>query len=197
MNEGVTQSVSSQSPGTGVPGLWLFPLTWGFAEATLFFIVPDVFLTWVALQGIRRGFKACGWALGGALLGGATMWLWGRGDAGSATEALDHVPAISPLMIASVRDMLASVGLTEVFFGPLFGTPYKVYAVQAGSLGMPLIGFLIVSVPARLIRFIVLTLLSGAISGWIGDRLSISSKRAILTILWVSFYGWYFSIMPN
>ena len=40
-------------------GLWPAPLwlslAWGFAEATLFFIVPDVVLGWESLGGWRRG----------------------------------------------------------------------------------------------------------------------------------------------
>ena len=47
---------------------------WGFAESTLFFIVPDVLLTWLALSLPRRALRACYWALGGALAGGDGRW---------------------------------------------------------------------------------------------------------------------------
>jgi len=40
---------------------------WGLAEATLFFIVPDVFLSLVALRDRRAALVACGWAIPGHL----------------------------------------------------------------------------------------------------------------------------------
>ena len=43
---------------------------WGAAEATLFFIVPDVFLSWLALSDRRQALIACLYALLGALVGG-------------------------------------------------------------------------------------------------------------------------------
>src|SRR5437868_1692315 len=59
-------------------------LAWGYAEATLFFLVPDVLLSWVALRDPRAAGVACFWALAGALLGGATMYAWGAADPGTA-----------------------------------------------------------------------------------------------------------------
>ena len=40
---------------------------WGFAEATLFFIVPDVLLSYVALKNLRAALLTCFIATGGAL----------------------------------------------------------------------------------------------------------------------------------
>jgi hypothetical protein len=36
---------------------------WGIAEATFFFIVPDVLLSWLALSSHRRGLIACVFAV--------------------------------------------------------------------------------------------------------------------------------------
>ena len=44
---------------------------WGFAEATVFFIVPDVLLSWLALRSPKSGLIACLFALLGALIGGS------------------------------------------------------------------------------------------------------------------------------
>ncbi len=51
-------------------GVKLTSLIWGFAEATFFFIVPDVLLTLIALKNWRLATRACLWSLGGALIGG-------------------------------------------------------------------------------------------------------------------------------
>ena len=170
---------------------------WGLAEATFFFIVPDVLLTWLALNRPRLALGGCVAALIGALLGGAVMWCWGLADIDSARAALDRVPAISPQMMQAVRGDLFDRGVLATFLGPLTGTPYKIFAVEAGALGTNLALFLLISVPARALRFIVLTLLAAGIAGAVGPRLSLSSQRAILTMLWVAFYIWYFATVPN
>ena len=42
---------------------------WGFAEATLFFMTPIVWLSFAGRQELRRGLMACLFALAGAPLG--------------------------------------------------------------------------------------------------------------------------------
>ena len=90
---------------------------WGFSEATLFFIVPDVFLTVVALRDRRAALLCC--AVAGALAGGLLLYRWGRVDSAGAASALLAVPAIGPRMIQDVRTGLASTGLLALFLGPL------------------------------------------------------------------------------
>ncbi|GEM_PF-3959884 len=53
-------------------------LAWGFAEATLFFIVPDVWLTLVARERLRTGLIASLYSLAGALAGGTPTISPGR-----------------------------------------------------------------------------------------------------------------------
>ena len=48
-------------------------------------------------------------------------------------------------------------GVKATFFGPITGRPYKIYAVYAGAKGISFPSFLLVSIPARLLRFILLT----------------------------------------
>src|SRR5688572_10094117 len=110
-------------------------LAWGFAEATLLFIVPDVLTTWIALRSGRRAWHACVWALAGALIGGSAMWLWGRHNAPAALHALDDIPAISPDMCDRVAQEIQQDGSVALLRGPIGGVPYKIYAVQAGAAG--------------------------------------------------------------
>src|SRR5262245_25681988 len=131
-------------------GTNLAALVWGFGEATLFFLIPDVLLSWVALRDGRPAWVACGWATAGALAGGALMYGWGGVDRDSAVAALDYVPAINRDMIDSVEEQINNHGIGALFFGPLTGTPYKIYAVQAGAGHLGLASFLLVSAPVRL-----------------------------------------------
>ena len=55
----------------------LLAVFWAAAEASVFFVVPEVFTSAVALKDPRRGLRVCLWATGGALLG---RWPWGSGD---------------------------------------------------------------------------------------------------------------------
>ena len=72
---------------------------WGFAEATLFFLVPDVLLSAIALRRGRLAGVACLVALLGALPGGALLYRWGEREPVAARRALDRLPAISTTTI--------------------------------------------------------------------------------------------------
>ena len=168
---------------------------WGFAEATLFFLVPDVQLTAVALRDLRGALRACLWAAAGAVTGGAVMWSWGAWAPAAAFAALEAVPAVSPEMLARVRGELLAGGWLAVVLGPSSGTPYKLYAATAGALGMSLPGLLAVTVPARLLRFVALTLVAagvarGPLAGWPPRR-----RLALHAACWAVFYAAYFAWM--
>ena len=71
---------------------------WGLAEATLFFVVPDVWIGLLALFGWRAGLRAVALAVAGALLGGALMYGVGAGvEPDRSGGLLDAVPAVSRL----------------------------------------------------------------------------------------------------
>lgn len=169
---------------------------WGLAEATLFFIVPDVLLTWLALGRVRTAWKACAWALAGALAGGAIMYAWGSHNPTAARGALARVPEVSEEMITEVQGQLSSYGVVAMAFGPLRGAPYKIYAVEAGAQRLSLLGFLAISVPARLLRFALLT----ALVAWLAHRAasgtSLGTRRVLHVVAWTVFYAWYFWAFP-
>lgn len=165
---------------------------WGFAEATLFFVVPDVLLSAVALTSVRRALVLSVWVLAGALVGGTLMWLLGRADLATGKELLVLLPAIDAEMIADVGDQLESSGLPSLFAGPVTGTPYKIYALQAGGLGISLVQLLLVSIPARMLRFVIVTLAVGGISKLLERWLNLRWRRALLALSWTAFYAWYF-----
>jgi membrane protein DedA with SNARE-associated domain len=168
---------------------------WGFAEATLFFLVPDIWLTLLAVKrGRRPALLGCFAALAGALLGGLAMYGWGAADPATARAALDYVPAIDPAMIGGVRETLQQEGIAAVFLGPLMGVPYKIYAVEAGASGIGLAAFLAVSIPARLMRFLLLALGAWAISSTLSRYMALLSRIALLAGGWMAFYAVYFSI---
>lgn len=168
--------------------LKLVAFLWGLAEATLFFIVPDVLLSAVALNRLRAALIACALATAGALVGGTLLFTWGAHDPASAWAVLDRIPAIDATMQSNVRDALNEQGLTALFLGPLTGTPYKLYAVAAGQAGFSLPAFLLVSIPARAVRFVLLCLLVDLIA----RKLPTRARLPVLAACWLAFYGAYF-----
>jgi membrane protein YqaA with SNARE-associated domain len=179
--------------------MWIYAaaLLWGFAEATLFFIVPDVLTSAAALRDARTGLRACVFALIGALAGGALMYDWGARDEAQAVAAVEVVPGIDAAMMARVRDELARHGAPALLVGPLTGTPYKTYAVQAAGAGIGRWEFLAVSVPGRLPRFVLVTLLTAwVVRRWLWQA-DFRTRLKVLLSVWALFYAAYFLLMTG
>lgn len=176
-------------------GMMLVAFFWGFAEATLFFIVPDVWLTFVALRrGFMTAFRAMLAIIAGALAGGAFMFLWARNDVAAVWQTLDMVPFITPGLLGRVQDELIAHGILAMFTGAFTGAPYKIYAALSGANGLNLPGFLALSLMARGLRFaaaIALTLAARQVMAHWLDR---DKQTMVLAAFWVVFYGVYFSI---
>jgi membrane protein YqaA with SNARE-associated domain len=79
---------------------------WGFAEATVFFIVPDVLLTAAAMGSLRRGLRAAGFALAGAVAGGVAVMLWARADPEGVARMLLAVPGISEALVERAQGLV-------------------------------------------------------------------------------------------
>jgi hypothetical protein len=157
---------------------------WALAEATFFFLVPDVYLTVVALRSLRAGLKAAAAALAGALIGGSLMYFWGLYSPHMALVFLSHIPGIHDPLIARAGTQLEGRGLVAMLLGPLQGMPYKIYAVQWGVLHGSWGAFLLVSVPARGGRFLLSVLVPFALRRF--------ARPWILACAWTAFYAYYF-----
>lgn len=173
-------------------------VAWGFAEATLFFIVPDVWSSWSGRDKLRQGLAACVFALVGALIGGYLSYEMGSVAPHGTLAAMQLLPAIDEPMIDAVRVSLAQQGATAVPLGPLSGTPYKLYAAQAAAAGIGPLAFLAISVPARLLRFVVVTV--GVHALWhVAVHAGAAERGAdrLLLAAWVIFYATFFAVMPG
>ena len=146
----------------------IIAFVWGFAEATAFFIVPDVYLGFVALFNWRRGLSAMIAALIGAILGGSVMYVLAMNNPSGLNLFLTRVPLIDATLVNNVADKMRTDGLITLLNGPLRGTPYKIYAAQAGEQSLPFLYFLLMTIPARLERFLPVVLVFGGIGKWFG-----------------------------
>lgn len=153
---------------------------WGLAEATLFFILPDVLLSYYALDKKHNLTRLCCITLLGALLGGGLMYCWGQYNFDTAYYMVQSVPAINDELMATVNEQLKSSGVLAIFTGPLQGLPYKTFAVQASAAHISIIEFLLMSIPARLVRFLVIAY----VARWIAFNLLKYMQRHHLIAVW-------------
>jgi membrane protein YqaA with SNARE-associated domain len=167
---------------------------WGVLEATLFFIVPDVYLGFVAVFHWRRGLLLTLVVTAGAMIGGIIMYLLAAADGAAMNQLLIQIPLIAPEIVRSVAQQMRESGLVALVRGPLQGYPYKIYAVQAGQQHLPLVLFLLMTVPARLQRILPVAL-AGAGFGVLFKRFVQRHTIPVLCIyglIWAGVYLFYY-----
>jgi hypothetical protein len=175
------------------PGWWLGFL-WGFAEGTLFFIIPDVLLSWASLAGARCGFKILGAILAGSLVAGLGMYTWAASRPELSRSVVASVPFVRAKMFDKVQEDYRDQGISGMLKGPGSGIPYKVYAVLAPPISNP-VTFALISIPARLERLITSWLLFTAL-GWLFRRWIRNHSRITTTLFaafWIVTYALYWT----
>jgi len=163
---------------------------WGLAEATAFFIVPDVYIGYRGLRSVRAALTASFYALGGALIGGVVMYEWAL-HTDVAMTFVQHVPAITSTVMQTARNGYTHHGITALFIGMAEGVPYKVYAVLAPARHISLCIFIVVSVVARLSRFAATGLATAGLSRLLGRWICYRVRLGIFVAFWVIFYIGY------
>ena len=175
---------------TGAPGIVLAFL-WGFAEGTLFFVLPDVPLSLAALFRPRRALIHLAAIVAGALLAGAVMFSWAaRGPA--ARQAVAHVPLVTPAMFEGAESDYRQFGIWAASRGPIRGIPYKVYAVEAPEHSS-LWSFLLVTIPARAWRLLVVWLVFAGAGLSLRKLGRASLAPALHALFWIGVYVVYWA----
>jgi membrane protein YqaA with SNARE-associated domain len=136
---------------------------WGFCEATFFFIVPDAFFALTALflpfSGLLHGIAS----VAGTVAGGMVMYNFALLQPLGAVNFLLKVPGIKEKMFWEVFAGLRHNWLGALFYAPLSGIPYKIYAVEAAILGINFAQFMLMTFPSRLVRALPVFLVSSAV----------------------------------
>ncbi len=171
---------------------------WGLAEASFFFLVPDILLSFVVQRrGMRPAIDAACFAVAGACLGGVLMWHVGREHPEGVRAFLDGVPAISAEMIAQAGESLRDDFAATLFAGAFSGVPYKVFAAVAPTAGIGWPELMLLSVPARACRFLVVIMIVAAAdriaANWLAER----GRTRLLLAGWTAFYVMFWLAMAN
>jgi membrane protein YqaA with SNARE-associated domain len=175
----------------GRPGI-LAAFLWGLAEATFFFVIPDVLLSFVAILAWPRTSKHVLAAIAGALLGGALLFHWASVDSAGARAAVTHVPFVREKMFLKVSGGFRRQGWRSMLLGSFSGIPYKLYAVEAPKFTSPL-EFLLVTPPARAVRFLLVWAGFGTAASWLRKRRAWPFSRLVKihAALWIASYAFY------
>jgi len=176
--------------------IWILAAAlWGVAEATVFFIVPDVLLTFaVWRRGGRFALQLAVIAAGAASLAGIAMWYWGRSDPAGAAHIMLRIPAIGPDLLSRTAREMNGLWPLHLTLGAVTGVPYKLYAIAAGGHGIALLPFVIASFGARLARF-ALSVGLASLGAAVLKRLGRPQWQCPLLIaFWTLLYAIYFSL---
>jgi hypothetical protein len=178
--------------------MWLAAAAaWGLAEATLFFVVPDVLLSWLAAFRPRLAWAAVAACLAGALAGGLAMHAAGRDSPVALRAVLDRVPAVSSALVSRTGAALEAGYGRQMLRAGFSGVPYKILAVESGARGVNPATFLAWSVPARLPRWLLAVLVARGVTMLVRARTA-HADRVLWTLwaaTWTTVYAVYFSVM--
>lgn len=172
---------------------------WGFAEGLVFFIVPDVYISFATLFSLRAGAVAWAASIAGSAAAIPVIYVLSVALGLDYVMFLESIPGISPRLIERVAGRLAADGLPYTPLLVLGGIPLKVYAGIAFSLGMPLATVVLWTVFARIVRIAPTYALVAAVQ--LACRRRILSHPTAWCVLhagcWVAFYVFYFVQMSH
>jgi hypothetical protein len=172
--------------------LWIVA-GWSAAEAAIFFIVADVPISWIAVRsGTKAAVLAALVAAVASVVGVLLLWWWSANEPLMPTAVMTLLPGIDGTTLSIAGDIY-SEGYLAVLAASFQGIPFKLFALEAG----PSLPFLLLAPLLRLPRFLAIALFVGAISKFLESWMSVRQRLALLIVLWVAFYTWYFSVMPR
>lgn len=161
-----------------------------------FFISPDLLVTFAALFSLKQSLKQLGVVLAGSLLGGWLIFSLATRDYPATRRAVGGVPFVTPRMFEATQRNYEASGLWTLSQDPLSGIPYKVFAVEAPA-HVPLLSFLLASIPGRLERLALPWALFAAAGLWLKRRIAKQPVWAIAThaVFWIAVYAYYWSVV--
>lgn len=175
----------------------LIGFSWGFAEGLVFFIVPDVYISFATLFSPRAGIVAWLSSIAGSAVAVVVIFVL------TAMLRLDYlgflpsIPGISTGLVERVAERLAGAGLPYTASFIFTGVPLKLYVAVALSLGVSLGSVLLWTIFARIVR-IAPTVVATAVIRRLFSR-AIDARpgvwTALLVLFWFAFYVFYFMRM--
>jgi hypothetical protein len=180
----------------GSPVATAIAAAWGAAEASVFFIVPDVWSGFVALLAPRAALTATGATVGGAVVGAALAFRLARAAPDRYESYLRRLPGIRVDDPEVTAAELREHGYAAFLRAPLGGQPVKLYVAAAARQGRPLSAVLLLTALNRLERLVPLGLAAAA-AGVAARRVVRRRPGAVAGIYvagWSAFYAAYWGL---
>ena len=132
---------------------------WGVCEGTWFFLVPDILLSYFAIDSLRRAMAAALGVVLGAMAAACVLYSMLGVDRVDADFLIPQIwsalPGFRFPMLAAAARYLEADGARGLISGPSSGIPYRVFVVAANRLGISLPQILLWTPLARLERILL------------------------------------------
>lgn len=168
---------------------------WGAAEASFFYLVPDVWLGLVVVRAPRHTWTTVAATAAGSMAGAALLRRATIDRPAEVDGWIGHVPGLLPGDLERAGRELDAQGSVAFLNGPFHGLPVKLYVHQASRRAIPSSEIVTMTALNRLERIvpfaIVIGLLTSPLRGFARRHPGLAT--ALYTAAWTAFYVWYFT----
>ena len=129
-------------------------------ESIIFPIPVDPFLAGLTLAAPKKGLKFALFCTIGSVIGGVVGWLLGYFIGPSIENILLNIPWFTEEKFMEVKSAYNKNGMLIIFLGAFTPLPYKVITITSGMAEINVIGFVLMSLIGRGIRFFMVAYLT-------------------------------------
>ena len=129
-------------------------------ESIIFPIPVDPFLAGLTLAAPKKVLKFALFCTIGSVIGGVVGWLLGYFIGPSIENILLNIPWFTEEKFISVKSAYNENGMLIIFLGAFTPLPYKIITITSGMAGINIIGFVLMSLVGRGIRFFMVAYLT-------------------------------------
>ena len=124
-------------------------------ESIIFPIPVDPFLAGLTLTVPKKAFKFALFCTIGSVIGGLIGWLLGYFIGPTIENILLNIPWFTEAKFNAVKLAFNENGMLIIFLGAFSPLPYKIITITSGMAGTNIIGFILISLVGRGIRFFI------------------------------------------
>ena len=129
-------------------------------ESIIFPIPVDPFLAGLTLAVPKKAFKFALFCTIGSVVGGVVGWLLGYFIGPSIENILLNIPWFTEAKFNGVKSAYNENGMLIIFLGAFTPLPYKIITITSGMVGINILGFILMSLVGRGIRFFIVAYLT-------------------------------------
>ena len=129
-------------------------------ESIIFPIPVDPFLAGLTLAVPKKALKFASFCTIGSVIGGVIGWLLGYFIGPTLENILLNIPWFTEEKFIAVKSAYNENGMLIIFLGAFTPLPYKIITITSGMAEINVIGFILMSLVGRGIRFFIVAYLT-------------------------------------